>query len=101
MYNCRLLHEFVNRIRATELVKRVVQRTKIPISTHVVVPFDFDNPADVIAYQSAKLKCARQFSGAFVWRADVAEGMATFGFTRFTDAVLFAMAMPTATLRAA
>ena len=100
MYNCRSLHVFVDQLRATDLVKRVVQRTKIPVTTHVVVPFNFDDPADVIAYESAKLKCARQFSGAFVWRADVAEGMATFGFTRFTDAVLFAMSMPTATLRA-
>ena len=101
MYNCHSRHGFLNELRASDLVMRLAQRTKIPVSTHVVVPFNFDNPADVIAYEAAKLRCARQFAGAFVWRADVAEGMATFGFTRFTDAVLFAMAMAAATLRAA
>ncbi len=65
------------------------------------MPFNFDDPQDVVAYETAKSRCARQFGEAFIWRADVTEGTATFSFTHFTDAVLFAMAMPAATLRAA
>ena len=101
MYNCQPYPDFLNQIYNSDLMKRLMERTKIPISTRVVVPFNFDDPEDVIAYEAAKLRCARQFGRAFVWRADVAEGTATFSFTHFTEAVLFAMSMSAATLRAA
>ena len=96
MYNCQSIANMIVTLRDSDLLDRLANRCHTPISTRVVLRLDFDNPHDVIAYEHAKSRCAKQFAEAFVWRADVAQGTATFGFTHFIDALLFGLGMPNA-----
>lgn len=93
------MNNFITQIRNSNLVARMTSRANIRVAARVVVPFNFDDPQQVAAYDAAKSRCARQSDGAFVWRADFAKGRAMFGFTHIADALLFALSMPSASVR--
>jgi hypothetical protein len=84
--------------RQSLIVQRLAARAALPIAARVSTRFNFDSPQEMAAYQSAKSWCEAQFGALFIWQADVGKGTATFGFTRFADALLFALHMPEASI---
>jgi hypothetical protein len=87
-------------LQSTPLFQKLKRRQSLQIVARVVVHFDFDQPCGVADYDHAKRWCTAQFGSNFVWSARVPEKEATFGFTTFVDALMFALWAPSARLSA-
>jgi hypothetical protein len=87
-------------LQSTPLFQKLKRRQSLHVAARVVVDFDFDQPCGMADYDDAKRWCAVKFGSNFVWSARVLEKEATFGFTTFVDAVMFALWAPSARLSA-
>jgi hypothetical protein len=92
------MNNIIRKLQLTELIRKLQRRQSLHVMARVVVPFDFDLPCEVARYDDAKRWCAAQCGNRFVWSAQVPEKEATFGFARVTDALLFALGMPSASV---
>jgi len=90
------MNSITSALQRAPLFQKLKRRQSLQIAARVVVHFDFDQPCGMADYDDAKRWCAAKFGSNFVWSARVPEKEATFGFTTFVDAVMFALSVPSA-----